>query len=72
MKKPCSIENFIQPNVLDWRVPSNVSDNKTIGRAKFLNEKAPPLTVEQILEKVPDADIVHLTINQDYKDVFKF
>ena len=72
IKRPCSIENFIQPNVLDWRVPPNVSDNKTIGRAKFLNAKAPPLTVEQILEKVPDADIVHLTINQDYINVFKF
>ena len=72
INKPCSIESFIQPNILDWKVPSNVSDNKTIGRSSLLDRKAPPLAVDEILKKVPDTDIVHLTLNEDYIDVFRF
>ena len=72
IKKPCPIEGFIQPNVLDWRVPSNVTANKTVGRASLLDRKAPPLTVEKILEKIPDTDIVRITFNEDFIDVFRF
>ena len=72
IKKPCPIEGFIQPNVLDWRVPSNATANKTVGRASLLDRRAPPLTVEKILEKIPDTDIVRITFNEDFIDVFRF
>ena len=70
--KPCDIGEFLRPNILDWRVPLNTLDSKTVSRASLLDKRVPPLTVEEILAKVPDTDIVRVTFNMDFIDVFRF
>ena len=70
--KPCDIGEFLRPNILDWRVPLNTVDSKNVSRASLLDKRAPPLTVEEILAKVPDTDIVRVTFNMDFIDVFRF
>ena len=70
--KPCDIGDFLRPNILDWRVPSNTLDDKMISRVSLLDKRAPPLTMEEILAKVPDTDILRVTFNMDFIDVFRF
>ena len=70
--KPCTIEKFYRPNILDWRVPLNAFYGKQVGRSHFLHHHSPPYPVEEILAKIPDTDIVRVTFNQDYIDAFRF
>ena len=70
--KPCDIGDFLRPNILDWRVPLNTLDDKIISRVSLLDKRAPPLTVEEIIAKVPDTDILRVTFNMDFIDVFRF
>ena len=65
--KPCSIQKFIHPNYLDWRVyPTEVKGTHVI----ILDRKAPPLTLNDILARIPNTDIVRVTFNEDYIDAF--
>lgn len=71
MKKPCSIEKFIQPAVLNWTVQKKNINGKRAGHLTILDRKSPPLTLLQILTQVPTADVVSITFNEDYLDAFK-
>ena len=70
--KPCTIEEVYRPNMLDWRVPLNAFYGKQVGRTVYLDKRAPPHTVEDILARVPDNDTVRVTFNQDYIDTFRY
>ena len=66
--KPCSIEKFIHPSYLDWRVyPTGVKGK----HVTILDKKAPPLTVHDILARIPSTDVVRVTFNEDYIDAFR-
>lgn len=71
MQKPCSIQKFIQPSVLNWTIQTKDINNKRAGHLTILDRKSPPLTLQQILTKVPTSDVVRLTFNEDYLDAFK-
>ena len=70
--KPCDIGEFLRPNILDWRLPSNTLDGKNVSVVSLIDRGAPPLTVEDILANVPDTDIVRVTFNMDFINVFRF
>ena len=71
IRKPCTIEKFILPNFLDWKVSSEQVLGKRVGKVHILDKKAPPLTVEDIVEKVPNTDVVRVMFNEDYIDAFR-
>ena len=71
MNRPCPIEKFIRPAVLNWTIFKKSIIGKTTAQLRILDWKAPPLTLQKILSQVPTTDVVRLTFNEDYLDVFK-
>ena len=63
MNRPCPIEKFIRPAVLNWTIFKKNIIGKTTDQLRILDWKAPPLTLQKILSQVPTTDVVRVTFN---------
>ncbi|XP_045166251.2 uncharacterized protein LOC123529788 [Mercenaria mercenaria] len=73
METPCQIENFLQPNILDWRFPANKEmTGKTLDYMEHYHE----YTIDfQKLDPDPISllkdDVVLMKANQDWTRIFR-